>query len=266
MENASKALLIAAGVLFAIIILSVLLIGYNQISEYYRNQSNLTEEEQRLQFNKKFENYDGNEVRGNELLSIMNMIDDYNELETEKGNKKMKIEIDLIDSQNYKQFHYDEGNFGYLLSGTNSKITENKISEFSKMTNECITDLKGIGSSVTPTETLLQQLSSNIANIIVNESDTGTSSSEARRKRADLLKNIFKIEICEDAAPYITTDTNLVNAVNTIKSVTRRYYEFTQFKRAHFKCEGLEYDNANGRVTKMTFKVLIDNNGNVKFN
>lgn len=36
MENATKALLIAAGVLIGIIILSMLLLGYNQISNYYQ--------------------------------------------------------------------------------------------------------------------------------------------------------------------------------------------------------------------------------------
>lgn len=39
MENATKALLIAAGVLIGIIILSMLLLGYNQISNYYQQQS-----------------------------------------------------------------------------------------------------------------------------------------------------------------------------------------------------------------------------------
>ena len=38
MENATKALLIAAGVLIGIIILSMLLLGYNQISNYYNNR------------------------------------------------------------------------------------------------------------------------------------------------------------------------------------------------------------------------------------
>ena len=39
MENATKALLIAAGVLIGIIILSMLLLGYNQISNYYQQKS-----------------------------------------------------------------------------------------------------------------------------------------------------------------------------------------------------------------------------------
>ena len=38
MENATKALLISAAVMIAIMVLSLLMIAYNQISDYYQNQ------------------------------------------------------------------------------------------------------------------------------------------------------------------------------------------------------------------------------------
>lgn len=59
MENATKALLIAAGVLIGIIILSMLLLGYNQISNYYQQQSDNLSLKQIVELNKKFTNYDG---------------------------------------------------------------------------------------------------------------------------------------------------------------------------------------------------------------
>lgn len=59
MENATKALLIAAGVLIGIIILSMLLLGYNQISNYYQQQSDNLSLRQIVELNKKFTNYDG---------------------------------------------------------------------------------------------------------------------------------------------------------------------------------------------------------------
>ena len=58
MENATKALLIAAGVLIGIIILSMLLLGYNQISNYYQQQSDNLSLRQIVELNKKFTNYD----------------------------------------------------------------------------------------------------------------------------------------------------------------------------------------------------------------
>lgn len=53
MENATKALLIAAGVLIGIIILSMLLLGYNQISNYYQQQSDNLSLKQIVELNKK---------------------------------------------------------------------------------------------------------------------------------------------------------------------------------------------------------------------
>ena len=45
MENATKALLIAAGMLIALIILSSLLLLFNMVSDFYQNSSNMTEEQ-----------------------------------------------------------------------------------------------------------------------------------------------------------------------------------------------------------------------------
>ena len=95
MENATKALLIAAGILIALIILSSLLLLFNMVSDFYQNSSNMTEEQQRVQFNKQFENYENKEIRGNELLSIMNKIDDYNSSELEYGYSDMKFVVDF---------------------------------------------------------------------------------------------------------------------------------------------------------------------------
>ena len=172
MENATKALLIGAGILIAIIILSSLLILYNQVSGFYQNSSNMTEEQQRVEFNKTFENYEDKEIRGNELLSIMNMIDDYNTTEPEKGYDNMEFVVDFISADNFKQFNYEGVNSKtYLLSGSNSKITENKLKDFSNRVNDpstgLISSLQSVSGDVRITETILQQLSSNIANIII---------------------------------------------------------------------------------------------------
>ena len=278
MENATKALLIGAGILIAIIILSSLLILYNQVSGFYQNSSNMTEEQQRVEFNKTFENYEDKEIRGNELLSIMNMIDDYNTTEPEKGYDNMEFIVDFISADNFKQFNYEGVNSKtYLLSGSNSKITENKLKDFSNRVNDpstgLISSLQSVSGDVRITETILQQLSSNIANIIIEEDNKGTANqyeienrNDARRKRANLLKNIFKVNVCGSNETTYTTAPEYKDLVDTIKEVTLKYYEFTQFKRAQFKCTGLEYDSVTGRVNKMSFEICTDGNGNIILN
>ena len=78
MENATKALLIAAGIFFVVAILTMGAITYNQISNYYKEESDTTDLKQIEEFNKKYRNYLDREVRGTELLSIINLVNDYN--------------------------------------------------------------------------------------------------------------------------------------------------------------------------------------------
>ena len=55
-------------------------------------------------------------------------------------------------------------------------------------------------------------------------------------------------------------DTNLETEYNNISNKYKKYiysyYEFLQFKRAHFKCEKAEYNEKTGRIISMNFKFL----------
>ena len=114
MENATKALLIAAGVLIGIIILSMLLLGYNQISNYYQQQSDNLSLRQIVELNKKFTNYDGKTIRGNEMLSVINSVVDYNTWVTQNANEgyeeiqlNISFEMSKTDTR-WTSFHIEE--------------------------------------------------------------------------------------------------------------------------------------------------------------
>ena len=62
MENASKALLIAAGVMLAIMLLSVIFIFGNQMASYFSEKHDAKMIEQLVEFNNKFQNYDGKTI------------------------------------------------------------------------------------------------------------------------------------------------------------------------------------------------------------
>lgn len=77
MENASKAIIMAGGILIAIIIMSLLVMLFSQIGSVYNQEGeNLTLEELE-KFNKQFATYDRS-LYGSELLSLANLISDYN--------------------------------------------------------------------------------------------------------------------------------------------------------------------------------------------
>ena len=77
MENASKALLIAGGILIAVIIISLLVVMFTQIGDYQKSQSSGSKESQLAEFNRDFERYTEDEIRGVDLVSLINKIHDW---------------------------------------------------------------------------------------------------------------------------------------------------------------------------------------------
>lgn len=72
MENATKALLIAAAVLVAILIISLGLVVYNMAAETVNGQ-NLSQQEVQAQ-NDKFVRYDGTNKRGSEVNAMLKTV------------------------------------------------------------------------------------------------------------------------------------------------------------------------------------------------
>ena len=79
MENASRALIIAGAILIAIVIISILVLLYNQIAGTYSEQSESLTVEQISEYNRRFSEYN-NPIGfyGSEILSLANLVDDYN--------------------------------------------------------------------------------------------------------------------------------------------------------------------------------------------
>lgn len=83
MENATKALLIAAAILIAILIISLSLVVYRMAAETLGNV-NLSEAEM-AQFNGKFENYVGTRVSGSQINALLATTLTHNQNETAAG-------------------------------------------------------------------------------------------------------------------------------------------------------------------------------------
>lgn len=99
MENAAKGLLIAAGMFIAVLLMSLLIMLYNNVSEYYALQHEYKEVEQVQEFNAKFDNYNRNDIRGSDLISLMNRVIDYNSTQSyfeEMGYGRIKVTITLV--------------------------------------------------------------------------------------------------------------------------------------------------------------------------
>lgn len=84
MENATKALLIAAAVLIAILIISLGLVVYNKASETMDSVDMSGQEIQA--FNEKFTKYAGDSVRGTEVNALLKTAVNNNLTEGNNGN------------------------------------------------------------------------------------------------------------------------------------------------------------------------------------
>ena len=191
MENASKALLIGAAILFAVMILSLLMIGYQQISSYFAEKHEVAMIEQTTKFNGQFENYNQKSIRGSDMISLMNKVIDYNErLSYMEGTKykRLEITIDLINNSTVEQFKYTTTESGFSnvsIFPTSTKITNvtttgippTTIEESRELDKQLIlitgvvNDLKDEsknGGIPNVTDKKLQSLASNISNIFLN--------------------------------------------------------------------------------------------------
>ena len=288
MENITKALLMAAGMLLAVLILSLLVMAYNKLSGYYEQSQELLTAEQLDEFNKQFQNYAGRkDIRGNELISLMNKIIDYNESESyQVGTNyepiKVKITIgeNLVDAFKYEtsdsqkvgaQNEYITAVIQNTINSTNNQANDEKLTAITNTPEKAREIANGVGIT-NLTDTQLQKLTMEISNILIDETKTDNSSNEYRRLRAISLRNILKLDIGTNATNDIylnATNYKTINGgekIEAIKQIVSIYYQYTQFKRAYFSCpeEGVKYNSQTGRVVEMNFQVQTkEQNGQI---
>lgn len=92
MENATKALLIAAAVLVAILIISLGLVVYNMAEESVNNNSSLSAQEIQA-FNDQFTQYEGDNVRGTRVNSLLKTALNNNITQQQEGNEGKIVTI-----------------------------------------------------------------------------------------------------------------------------------------------------------------------------
>lgn len=95
MENASKALLIAGGVLIAIIIITMFIMMFSRISSIQKEQQEQTRIEQLAAFNAEFEAYNKKAMYGTDVITLINKVAENNKIYS--GNMDYQITITLND-------------------------------------------------------------------------------------------------------------------------------------------------------------------------
>jgi len=273
MENASKALLMAGGVMLTMLVVSILMYGWGTFSEYQTELDRIKEVENVAKFNQQFTNYERNDVQGYELLSLVNKVIDYNQRHSEDGTTTGSV---AGNDASYKGIKV------YIEMYDGTEITENFV--ISKLTREiAIPDKESIGgdeltlftepsytqSKTTNTfDTFENKVLSFVRNIEKKDSEFGGVTGIQ-----NLVKNIDTIYQGKiighnsgndvDSSWYDMTyiinryktltgkecDINAIRDPGKVKDVLK-YYEYSYFKKSLFKCTRIDYDDGEARRNK----------------
>lgn len=249
MENASKALLMAGGVLIALLIIGALLLMFNNLSSYQKVGEQDTKEAQVIEFNNQFETYNRKNVRGSELYSLLNRVVDYNRRKSTEGvgndqgqyvaYANMKIKVDL--GSDLKKYTPDDT--VRLLNNA----TKNGVIEQSATSNDfkiAISNTINLLESKYGAESL-NKLVGGLSKIFIDFENTNITD-----KEKDAAKRAFN----QASKKVSVNDWNQLKKDSEIRKDVYTYYEYVQFKRARFDCEKTEYDKQSGRIINMEFK------------
>lgn len=234
MENASKALLIAGGILISLIVISGLILAMRKMGDFQTATENAKLEQQTREFNSVYESYDRKNIRGNDIISLMNRIIDYNERKVKEGYTKMEVTFDIpeniktklaYDGQNLliKTTHYTQENIDKIVGTPDASNPEYSIS--------------GIEGKYG--QRFAMQLSQEIFNI---------------QTLAESHKSIAEIDE-EFAKTYkFPKKVSEYGGINQMYQDAKLYYEYVQFKRTYYDCVSKETDPDTDRIIKMEFK------------
>ena len=250
MENASKALIMAASVLIAIVIISAFVLMMSNLTSYQQKNYDTELTAQVADFNNQFVTYARDGIRGSDMISLMNRIADYNTRYTgTEGYTPMEVDIDMNGINEKLLFDEDEGNKLVIKS----HYDETNIYEIvGKPTLTTINGSGGTSSDITGgiirqlentyEQKYCNQLAAEIANI---DSIVNNSSYTSTKK----VEEFDKERILPKSADEYT------GGLNQIYQDALVYYEYIQFKRTYFDCiNGPQYDEDTGRILKLEFK------------
>ena len=95
MENASKAIVIAGGILIGIITISIFYFMFNRISSFTDATSKNSEQEELLEFNQSFEYYNKKLMYGADVISVINKAIDNNKKYNVENEKNSDYYVDI---------------------------------------------------------------------------------------------------------------------------------------------------------------------------
>ena len=220
MENASKALLIAGGMLIALLVIGALLLMFNQIGDYEKAQTTSDKVSQIVDFNKEFEKYTyDNNIKVYDLISLINKAVDYNKKDAVNNsvdyNKKITITVTNIKAFKTK----------YGVNGKSNIFTANNTDKI---------DVKDRNNDISKAIEKFSELEKNYTLGVMSNLSANY----------DNIKNGDKT--IKDVAGKDINGMNL--------ATIEQYREYSEFKSSTFESTGTNYDGK--QIIGLSFKFI----------
>lgn len=138
MENASKALLMAGGIIIAVLIIALVVYMFNSSSSLKQNSEDVKLAEQIADFNQEYEAYNRKLMRGTDIISIINKVNSNNEKYEDEPQYQMKVKFTLIDNIEYEL----EDSVKTIKSGTYTVSSKEDLTWKKIRETEAFTELK----------------------------------------------------------------------------------------------------------------------------
>lgn len=158
MENASKALLMAGGMLIALLVIGALVLMFNQIGDYEKGNQGIKKTSEIAEFNIDFIRYTEGNIKGVDIISLANKVINFNSkngiLNSIDYSKKITLNIDVNDfsklfgSNSYEIKNYDDNDFMKTIkkfSSLENTYTLSKMDELSSNYDSIVNGNKTIG-------------------------------------------------------------------------------------------------------------------------
>ncbi len=157
MENASKALLMAGGILISLLVIGALVLMFNQIGDYEKGNQGIKKTSEIAEFNIDFIRYTEGNIKGVDIISLANKVINFNSkngiLNSIDYSKKITLNIDVNDfsklfgSNSYEIKNYDNDFMKTIkkFSSLENTYTLSKMDELSSNYDSIVNGNKTIG-------------------------------------------------------------------------------------------------------------------------
>lgn len=236
MENATKALLMGAAILIAIIILSLAIVVYSRVSEYYQQKQRNITEEQLAAFNNEYAVYDRDDVSGFELVSLINKAIDFNQNMVYGQNNRGTDEADYNTTlgEGYSEMSISVTIPDNLSSSYSEKLFGKGTIKYDNKNNN-INKRGGLVNKIREMQTL--------------EKNVPQSDLNALQQKAYEFKGLSDLAT-KDKIKEITNRNYKITNEDIFK-----YSDYVTFKRGTFDCTNMDYDKY-GQIQIFEFKQI----------